>query len=54
MVPHCDPILQDVFSALYQFHANEFITEDEWTALPPKTQDKIKRLAKLVSNVDLP
>lgn len=51
--PWCVPVenrtgvtVKDVFSALYQFHSNEFITEDEWSALPLKTQDKIKRLAK--------
>ncbi|PVF98348.1 hypothetical protein CPB86DRAFT_774908 [Serendipita vermifera] len=51
--PWCIPIenrtgvtIKDVFSALYSFHSNDYIIEDEWNALPPKTQEKIKRLAK--------
>lgn len=56
--PWCIPIenrtgvtIKDVFSALYQFHSTEYITEDEWSALSARTQDKIKRLAKQVSNL---
>jgi len=56
--PWCIPVenrtgvtVKDVFSALYQFHANDFITEDEWNALPAKTHEKIKRLAKQDPNL---
>ncbi|CCA70575.1 hypothetical protein PIIN_04512 [Serendipita indica DSM 11827] len=46
--------VKDVFTSLYAFHSNEFITEDEWNALPPKTQDRIKRMARQDGNLGGP